>query len=117
MSIVLKRAFEPAGAQDGYRVLVDRLWPRGVTKLEARIDEWPKEIAPSKALRQAFHQGDIGWGSFRRRYLAELKEHRDAMRPLARRAQSQRVTLVFSAKDECHNNAVVLKQYLSMLKS
>lgn len=116
MSLELKRAFDAASRNDGYRVLVDRLWPRGVSKDAANIDEWPKEAAPSDALRKAFHAGDCEWGEFRRRYLGELKEHHERLRPLAQRALEQRVTLVFAAKDERHNNAVVLAQYLAMLE-
>lgn len=116
MSIALKRAFEAPSPDDGYRVLVDRLWPRGVAKADARIDEWRKEIAPSDALRKAFHGGELGWGEFRRRYLAELKVHRETLIGLAERAASGTVTLVFSSKDERHNNAVVLRQYLEMLR-
>lgn len=117
MSLELKRAFDAANPGDGYRVLVDRLWPRGVSKDDANIDEWPKEVAPSDALRKAFHAGELGWGEFRRRYLGELKPHRETLRPLAERAARERVTLVFAAKDERHNNAVVMAQYLAMLDS
>nr|WP_298249807.1 DUF488 family protein [uncultured Halomonas sp.] len=116
MSLELKRAFDAAHRDDGYRVLVDRLWPRGVSKDDASIDEWPKEAAPSDTLRKAFHAGDYGWGEFRRRYLGELKAHRERLRPLARRALKERVTLVFAAKDERHNNARVLAEYLAMLE-
>ena len=116
MSIKLKRAFETPEREDGYRVLVDRLWPRGVSKADARIDEWPKEVAPRDELRKAFHHGEMGWDAFRRRYLAELKAHRETLRPLAERATRDTVTLVFAAKDAHHNNAVVLSQYLKMLR-
>jgi len=116
MSLALKRAFEAPAPEDGHRVLVDRLWPRGVAKADARIDDWSKEVAPSDALRKAFHAGELGWGEFRRRYLRELKAHRETLRPLAERAGREPVTLVFAAKDERHNNAVVLAQYLAMLK-
>ena len=117
MSLALKRAFEAPAPEDGHRVLVDRLWPRGVAKADARIDDWPKEVAPSDALRKAFHAGEPGWGEFRRRYLRELKAHRETLRPLAERAAREPVTLVFAARDERHNNAVVLAQYLAMLDS
>jgi len=115
MGITLKRPLEPPSETDGHRVLVDRLWPRGVTKADARIDAWPKEVAPSAALRKAFHAGELEWGEFRRGYLAELKGHRETLRPLAERAARERVTLVYAARDERHNNAVVLAQYLVML--
>ncbi|MFW3613789.1 DUF488 domain-containing protein [Billgrantia antri] len=116
MSITLKRAYEAPSSRDGYRVLADRLWPRGVSKEGARIDAWPKEAAPSDVLRKAYHDGKLGWGEFRRRYLAELKSQRDTLRELAERARKGNMTLVFSSKDERHNNAVVLKQYLQMLR-
>lgn len=116
MSIGLKRAYETPEPEDGYRVLVDRIWPRGVSKEEARIDEWRKEVAPSSELRKAFHDGSLEWDDFRRRYLSELTEHRESLRDLARRAREERVTLVFSSRDEQHNNAEVLKQYLKMLE-
>ncbi|TLF51939.1 DUF488 family protein [Halomonas urmiana] len=116
MSIRLKRVFEAPERDDGYRVLVDRLWPRGVAKADACIDDWPKEVAPSDALRRAFHAGELGWGAFRRRYLAELKTQREKLRPLADRAGHETITLVFAAKDVRHNNAVVLRQYLEMLR-
>ncbi|GGB44219.1 hypothetical protein GCM10011502_16900 [Oceanisphaera marina] len=115
MSVTLKRAYEPVSRQDGYRVLVDRLWPRGVSKEEARLDDWLKDVAPSDDLRTAFHEQQLAWGEFRRRYLSELKQHRLALRDLAQTAEQGKVTLVYAAKDEQHNNAVVLRQYLAML--
>jgi uncharacterized protein YeaO (DUF488 family) len=115
MAIVTKRAYEAASEKDGYRVLVDRLWPRGVSKDQARIDEWLKQVAPSDALRRWFHSEPSRWGEFRRRYLAELKDHRAVLRELAQRGRKGRVTLVFGASDEKRNNAVVLQQYLKML--
>jgi uncharacterized protein YeaO (DUF488 family) len=115
MPIQLKRVYARPAPADGYRVLVDRIWPRGVSKDAARLDEWMKPLAPSNLLRKAFHAGDLSWGEFRRRYLSELKGHRDHLRQLAQRSRSGRVTLVFSARDPEHNNAVVVKQYLRML--
>lgn len=115
MPIALKRAYQQSTPEDGYRVLVDRLWPRGVSKEEAALDEWLKEVAPSDELRKWYHSDRSRWGEFRRRYLSELKKHRDELRPLAERARNERVTLVFSSRDEERNNAVVLKQYLKML--
>jgi len=113
--IALKRAYDDPSPQDGYRVLVDRLWPRGISKETARLDAWPKEVAPTVELRKWFHADRSRWGEFRRRYLAELKAHREQLRPLAERARDGRVTLVYSANDEERNNAVVLRQYLRML--
>ena len=116
MTISLKRVYEQATPEDGYRVLVDRLWPRGVSKEKAQLEEWLKEAAPSDELRQSFHKGDLSWDEFRRCYLSELKDHRDALRQLAERAERERVTLVFSSRNTERNNAVVLKQYLEMFE-
>lgn len=116
MTVVIKRAYEAANTDDGYRVLVDKLWPRGVSKEQAKLDDWLKDIAPSEQLRQDFHGGELAWGEFRRHYLSELTAHKEALRKLAQQGHKQQVTLVYGAKDELHNNAVVLKQYLAMLK-
>ncbi|SET16520.1 MULTISPECIES: DUF488 domain-containing protein [Marinobacter] len=115
MAIRLERVYDESGSGD-YRVLVDRIWPRGISKESLAADEWLREIAPSSKLRKAFHSGDVSWDEFRRSYLTELKDHRDTLRPLAERASRESVTLLYSAKDDEHNNAVVLKQYLSMLE-
>lgn len=117
MPILLKRAYDEPDAQDGYRVLVDRLWPRGVARDAAHVDAWLKDAAPSEALRKAFHAGDLGWSQFRRRYLAELKGHRESLRPLAQRSRDVPVTLVFGSRDKVRNNAAVLRTYLRMLRS
>jgi uncharacterized protein YeaO (DUF488 family) len=117
MPVSLKRAYADPVPEDGYRVLVDGLWPRGLSKADCQIQEWKKHIAPSRSLRQRFHAGALSWGDFRRRYLAELKHHREELRDLARRAGEEQVTLVFAASDREHNNAVVVKQYLAMLKA
>jgi uncharacterized protein YeaO (DUF488 family) len=116
MPIALKRAYEPPAAADGYRVLVDRLWPRGLRRDAAQLDDWLKEAAPSEGLRRWFHAHPAQWGEFRRRYLTELKSQREALRRLARHARRDRVTLVYAASDRQHNNAVVLRQYLALLK-
>ncbi|TMU20076.1 DUF488 family protein [Halomonas sp. ATBC28] len=116
MDIELKRAYDSPQSKDGYRVLVDGIWPRGVSKEEAKIDEWRKEVAPSSELRKAFHNGSLGWSGFRRRYLKELTSYRESLRDLAQRARKERVTLVFASKEERRNNAEVLRQYLNMLK-
>lgn len=115
MPISLKRAYEAPSPEDGYRVLVDKIWPRGVSKEDAKLDEWKKEIAPSDDLREQFHDGALSWGDFRNHYLSELKEYREELRNLAERAAEEKVTLVFGSKDLEHNNAVVVKQYLEML--
>lgn len=115
MEIALKRAYDPAEETDGYRILVDRLWPRGVSKEEAKLDVWQKDIAPTDALRKWFDHDTEYWGEFRRRYLAELKKHQAQLRELAARAAREKVTLVYGAKDREKNQAVVLRQYLHML--
>ena len=117
MPLKLKRAYDKPAKNDGYRVLVDRLWPRGISKADLQLDDWMKEIAPSDELRKWFHDDPSRWGEFRKRYLAELKDHREKVRPLAEKAGHGQVTLVYSADDETHNNAVVLRQYLKMLES
>ena len=104
----LKRAYEPASPADGYRVLVDRLWPRGVSKDEAAIDEWMKELAPSTELRQWFAHDPVKWPEFRRRFKEELRERDDTLRRLTSLAARGRVTLVFGARDAVHNDAVVV---------
>lgn len=116
MPIKLKRIQESPEAADGYRVLVDRLWPRGISKEKADIDEWLKNVAPSDELRKWFHADESRWGEFRRLYMQELKEHRETLRPLVERSEKETVTLLFSARDEKHNNAVVLCQYLKLLR-
>ena len=115
MPVNIKRAYEMPYRKDGYRSLVDRIWPRGRSKDEMQIDEWMKDVAPSDGLRKSFHNGELTWGEFRNGYLSELKSHRDRLRKLARKSKEGRVTLIFSARDEKRNNAVVLKQYLKMI--
>ena len=115
MPIVLKRAYDKPAPEDGYRVLVDRIWPRGVTKDNVKLNRWIKEVAPSDALRKWFHKDPSRWGEFRRRYLSELKNNREELRRLAKLSKSERITLIFSASDKEHNNAVIVKQYLKML--
>ncbi len=117
MAIQRKRIYEDPSPQDGYRVLVDRLWPRGISKADAQLDAWLKSEAPSNELRKWFHQNRSQWGAFRRRYLGELRQHRESLRPLARRARHRRVTLLYASTDPEHNNAVVLEQYLRMLRA
>ncbi|MFA5628124.1 MAG: DUF488 family protein [Thiohalomonadaceae bacterium] len=115
MAIELKRAYEEPAATDGYRVLVDRLWPRGVKRKSAQLDDWLKDVAPSDELRHWFHANPSEWGEFRHRYLAELKSLRERLRPLALKARQETVTLVYASSDQQHNNAVVLRQYLQRL--
>jgi uncharacterized protein YeaO (DUF488 family) len=111
MSISLKRAYEPPAETDGMRVLVDRLWPRGVTKSRARIDLWLKDLAPSTELRKWFGHDPGKWPEFRKRYRAELKGN-PALAELREKSRQRDITLVYAARDELHNDAVVLKQVL-----
>ena len=110
--IKLKRAYEAPAADDGIRILIDRLWPRGVKKTDAAIDEWMKEIAPSTELRKWFGHDPPRWQEFRRRYRSEIQQHPERFDRLRTLAQHGRITLVFSAHDEVHNDAVVLKDLL-----
>ena len=112
MSIELKRAYDRAAESDGYRVLVDRIWPRGVTKNDLRIDAWLKDLAPSASLRKWFRHDPAKWDEFKQRYAGELEQRSDALEQLVERARARRITLVFGAKDTEHNNAVALKEYL-----
>jgi len=108
----LKRAYEAAEPDDGLRVLVDRLWPRGVTKEAAAVDLWLKDLAPSAELRKWFGHDPARWPEFQHRYGAEVRKHPEAFEQLRDLARKQRVTLVFAAKDEEHNDAVVLRSLL-----
>lgn len=112
LDIRLKRVFGPPAAADGERILVDRLWPRGMRKEAAALDGWMKELAPSTELRRWFGHDPARWEGFRKRYEAELAQHRDLLDELRRRARKHRVTLLFAARDEAHNEAVVLKDVL-----
>jgi uncharacterized protein YeaO (DUF488 family) len=112
VSIRLKRVYDAPAKADGRRVLVDRIWPRGLTKQEARIDEWLKEIAPSTTLRKGFGHDPARWKEFKKRYAAELDDHRDRVEQLSRAAKRRTVTLLFGARDTKHNNAVALKEYI-----
>lgn len=112
LDIRLKRAYEPAALDDGYRVLIDRLWPRGVRRDEARIDEWAKELAPSTGLRRWFGHDPERFGEFRLRYASELRGQERALEALRERAARGRVTIVFGARDTEHSNAAVLAAVL-----
>lgn len=112
MPFVAKRIYEPASAEDGVRILVDRLWPRGVSKDEAKLDEWDKEIAPTTELRTWFGHDPAKFDEFRVRYLAELHAN-PGLETLRERGQDAHVTLLYSAHDEQHNQAVVLLDALS----
>ena len=112
MEILLKRAYEPATAEDGCRILVDRLWPRGIAKDRARLFSWCREIAPSDALRHWFHANPDRWPEFEARYRAELAAQGEMIDELAGYTQDGIVTLIYASKDEERNNAVVLRDVL-----
>ena len=112
MDVRLKRAYEAASAEDGYRVLVDRLWPRGVSRKQAQLDQWEKDLAPSSKLREWFGHEPSRFPEFRRRYIDELRANAQRLRELRRRARLGTVTLVYSAHDSEHNDAVVLAEVL-----
>jgi len=107
-----KRAYEPAEEGDGYRVLVDHVWPRGISKEKAKLDEWAKELAPSGKLRKWFDHDPERFMEFRRRYRAELEERGEMLDGLREKARHGPLTVVYAARDEEHNNAVVLVELL-----
>ncbi len=108
MRLKIKRAYTEADPGDGTRILIDRLWPRGVTKEKARIDLWMREIAPSSELRKWFGHDPEKWTEFQKRYLDELKNNQEMVDSILDMAKDGPVTLVYSAKDEQHNDAIVL---------
>jgi uncharacterized protein YeaO (DUF488 family) len=110
--IRLKRAYEPATPDDGWRVLIDRLWPRGISRDRAQLDQWDKELAPSAELRRWFGHEPERFEEFRRRYIEELQGQRARLTALRRRARAGTLTLVYSAHDAEHNDAVVLAEVL-----
>ena len=112
MTIRLKRVYDKPAPRDGFRILVERLWPRGVRKDAAGIDLWAKELAPSTALRRWFNHEPARWAAFKRRYYAELDRNRDAVNTIAKHARTGPVTFVFGSKETRFNNAVALKEYL-----
>ena len=112
MNVEIKRVYEPALESDGYRVLIDRLWPRGVSREQAKLDEWLKELAPSHELRKWFGHDPARFDEFRRRYVEELRDQGELLTALRRRARQGSLTLVYSARDAEHNDAVVLAEVL-----
>ena len=112
MNIKIKRVYEQPDKDDGLRILVDRLWPRGLTKEKAKVDLWLKEIAPSTELRKWFGHDPKKWRSFRERYQTELKHHAGQLKVLKRKAKEGTVTLIYGARDQEHNEALVLKEFL-----
>ncbi len=110
--IKVKRVYDPVEPDDGKRFLVERLWPRGIRKEALQMDGWLKDVAPSDGLRRWFGHDPKKWEEFRRRYFAELEAHPEAWRPLLEAARAGHVTLLFSARDPHHNNAVALREFL-----
>jgi len=111
-NIQLKRAYDPPEPTDGVRILVDRLWPRGVKKEDAAIDEWMKDIAPSTDLRKWFGHDPERWEEFCDRYAEEVGQHEDQLKQLRELARKGPITLVYSAHDEAHNDAVALRNFI-----
>jgi len=112
MSIKIKRAYDKAAKQDGTRILVDRMWPRGLTKDKAHIDKWLKEVAPSTELRKWYNHDPDKWKEFKHRYFKELNANGNTLQSLLEIAQGKTLTLVYSSREEKYNNAVALKEYL-----
>ena len=113
----VKRIYEAADPKDGFRILVDRVWPRGLSKEAVRIDLWLRDVAPSTALRKWFGHDPALWDEFRKRYFAELDRNRGPVEEILAHADKKSVTLLFGAKDEQHNNAVALQEYLIRAQS
>lgn len=115
-NIQIKRVYEPAEKRDGYRVLVDRLWPRGIRKESAQLDEWNKDLAPSTALRKWFHEGKGTFAQFATRYKHEMEAHEAELARLKELSKERKVTLLYGSRDEKHNHAVLLQELLTHLK-
>jgi uncharacterized protein YeaO (DUF488 family) len=113
MNIKVKRVYEKPDPKDGFRILVDRLWPRGLTKEKAAADLWLKDIAPSTDLRKWFNHDPEKWKEFQKKYQQELKENKEAVSVLKEHLKKGPVTLLYAAKDEVHNEALVLKEFVS----
>lgn len=110
--IQVKRAYEAPSSKDGVRFLVDRLWPRGITRESLQIEAWLKDVSPSSELRKRFHGDPTQWQEFCKLYFAELNKNPDAWSPIAAAARKGNVTLVYGARDTAHNNAVALREFL-----
>lgn len=115
MPIKLKRAYDKPDENDGFRILVDRLWPRGLSKTEAKIDAWLKDIAPSDQLRKWYAHDLAKWLEFKQFYMAELAAKEELIQTLIEKASTKPVTLVYAKRDVEHNNAIVLKEYMDRL--
>ena len=112
MPISLKRAYEPPSGSDGFRILVERLWPRGLSKRDAKIDLWAKDAAPSTELRRWFNHEPDKWAEFKRRYFKELHARKESLEPVVARVGVGRVTFVFASRELRFNNAAALKEYM-----
>ncbi|MEN8264115.1 MAG: DUF488 family protein [Nitrospirota bacterium] len=117
MEIKIKRAYEKPGRTDGFRILVDRLWPRGISKERAKVDFWPKDLAPSTELRRWYGHEPEKWSEFKSRYFTELDNNSDLVNELIKYVSRGRVTFVYSSKEQKLNNAVALSEYIDSLKS
>lgn len=115
LNIQIKRAYEPEKSSDGKRILVERLWPRGLSKEDAHIDLWYKNIAPSTELRKWYSHELERWTSFKQKYIEELKANPEAVSELCQLCKGKKITFIYAAHDELHNSAVVLKQFLEQL--
>ena len=113
MKAVIKRVYEKPSEIDGYRILVDRLWPRGLTKEKAAVDLWLKEIAPTTELRKWFNHDPEKWPGFQKKYLKEIKENKEALAILKQKMNQGKVTILYGAKDEQHNEARVLMEFVN----
>jgi uncharacterized protein YeaO (DUF488 family) len=115
MAIHLKRVYDPPSAKDGVRILVDRLWPRGLKKEDAALDRWDRDVAPSDALRKEFAHDHSRWEEFKARYFAELDANPEPVKRIAAEARKGTLTLLFAARDTERNNAVALREYLTQI--
>jgi uncharacterized protein YeaO (DUF488 family) len=115
MMIKLKRVYDAIDESDGYRILVDRLWPRGLSRSKVEFDEWLKDIAPSDRLRKWYAHDESKWSEFKRLYFLELSSKEDLIRTIVEKGSKSKLTLVYAAKDNEHNNAVALKEYIENL--
>lgn len=114
--LIIKRIYDSSSDTDGYRILVDRVWPRGITKVKAKLDEWKKDLAPSDKLRKWFNHKEERFAEFSKQYKAELKMQKEELKRIKKIAAEKQVCLLYGAKDETHNQAVVLKSVLDSLK-
>ena len=110
--IRIKRIYDPPAAEDGFRILVDRLWPRGLSKAKAKVELWPKEIAPSNALRKWYGHDPEKWVEFKKRYRKEMEDKQEAFDSIVKKAKGETVTFLFSSKEEKLNNATALKEFV-----